>query len=445
MRDAAGQRAHGLELLRGAQPHFELLALALCALATGDVLDRTRHATRPTAIVAHEQATLPHPVPVVGVVRIGLPVGARDAHLDVVVGCPALQVLDQCVAHALPVMRVVMQQGKPGAPRLHRLAGRQAACLLRTLGEESAIGREVPIPQPFVGARHCERVSLFRHPQRALGRAQRRARRLQAPELAQHHGQQSERGRAQQRGPQHAAPRILAPGREHQVDVACDHDLQRVAEHGLRDAEALDAVDAADVAARHQATTGAVESSRPASDRLPDSRVKCRVACDQRAVAAGERDHVAGAKLDTGIEALEVAHVEQRADAAVEAAVGCFEAVDDRQVPAVVCGRADHAVDNRAGNRAALQPLERGPVGDARRCGGKLVAAGDAPAVGAGDDDRRHVAQLVALALQVFVQLGAASPRAVDPHDARRRSRAASRRPFATSGASARPARVRAR
>ena len=310
--------------------------------------------------------------------------------------------IDQRVAHARPVLGVVRQQRDPVAPRPERVAGRHAAGLLRALGEEHPIGREVPVPQAFVGAGHGERIALLGNAQRALRGAQRRARRLEPAQLAQHHRQQPERRQAQQRRAQHAAPRGLAPRREHEVGVARHRDVQRVARHGLRNADALDAVERAAKAARRRRAGKGSEPLGPGSDRLPDRLAAHRVAGDQRAVAVGQRDDVAVAELHVGIEALEVARVEQGADDAVEAAVGGVEALQHRQVPAVIAARAHDAVDDRAGLRVGLQPLERRPFGDVRRCVQRCGAARDARAVGAGDEDRRDVAQLRLLAPQVL-------------------------------------------
>ena len=65
VRDAAGQRAHRLELLRLAQLRFEPVALGLGVLAHGDVFERTGHPVRPALLVTQRDAALAEPAPAV--------------------------------------------------------------------------------------------------------------------------------------------------------------------------------------------------------------------------------------------------------------------------------------------------------------------------------------------------------------------------------------------
>jgi hypothetical protein len=63
VRDAAGERADRLELLRLAQLQLEAVALGLGALASADVLHRARHSIGLAAGVAQRDAALAIPVP----------------------------------------------------------------------------------------------------------------------------------------------------------------------------------------------------------------------------------------------------------------------------------------------------------------------------------------------------------------------------------------------
>ena len=65
VRDAAGQGAHRLELLRLAQLRLEPVALRLGTLALGDVLERPGHAVRLALFVAQRNTAFTEPAPAV--------------------------------------------------------------------------------------------------------------------------------------------------------------------------------------------------------------------------------------------------------------------------------------------------------------------------------------------------------------------------------------------
>ena len=163
VRDAAGQRAHRLELLRLAQLRFEPVALGLGVLARGDVFERTGHPVRPALLVTQRDAALAEPDPAVRA-RVVEPV------LDLPVRSAAVvEVGLQRVVHALLVVRVVAEHPPPLLARAHRFAGLQAEQFLGARGEEEGLAAHVPVPHAFVRPGDRQLVALLRLAQRLLG------------------------------------------------------------------------------------------------------------------------------------------------------------------------------------------------------------------------------------------------------------------------------------
>ena len=162
VRDAAGQGAHRLELLRLAQLRLEPVALRLGTLARGDVFERTGHAVRFALLVAQRDTAVAEPAPAVGAAMV-------DPVLDLPMRAATVEIGPQCLVHALLVVRVVAKNAPPFLAGAHRLAGFQTEEFLRAGGEEERLAAHVPVPHAFVRPGDREFVSLLRFAQCLLG------------------------------------------------------------------------------------------------------------------------------------------------------------------------------------------------------------------------------------------------------------------------------------
>src|SRR6186713_887664 len=113
MRNAAGQRADGFELLRLTEAPLEPLAFGLGILAVADVLHRAGHARRPARGVADGDAALAVPVPRAAVML--------QPVFDLEVRSPAAQMRRDRRANGGHVAGVVMRALDPVTPALLRL------------------------------------------------------------------------------------------------------------------------------------------------------------------------------------------------------------------------------------------------------------------------------------------------------------------------------------
>ncbi len=133
--------------------------LLLGFLALGDVGLRSGHPRRLALRVAHRRAAQQDPPP--GPVRMA------DAVLHLQVGSVAREVPRHLAGEPVAIVRV-----HPLEPRL-RVAAHiflaQAEHLLPAGREVDAVGGEVPVPEPVVGAALGQGVALLALPQRALG------------------------------------------------------------------------------------------------------------------------------------------------------------------------------------------------------------------------------------------------------------------------------------
>ena len=128
-------------------------------LACRDVRQRAGEPIGDARGVAHRKAAGQHPTDLTGAVEHPM--------LALEMGRPALQVLGQCGAQPLQVLRV-----DPVEPLVHPVPHLGLAIPedgLPAGREIDGVAREVPIPQPVVGAVHCEGVALLACAQRLFG------------------------------------------------------------------------------------------------------------------------------------------------------------------------------------------------------------------------------------------------------------------------------------
>ena len=160
VRDAAGQRADGLELLRLAQLRFEPLALGLGVLALRDVFHRAGHAVRPALRRRARHAALAVPVPVPAVVQPVLDLEVRRLALQV--GLASARRTGSTSSGWWRVLSIHTRRGCSGSAD-------SSEQFLRARRQEQDVAGQVPVPQAFVGAGHRELVALFGAAQRLLG------------------------------------------------------------------------------------------------------------------------------------------------------------------------------------------------------------------------------------------------------------------------------------
>ena len=157
MRDAAGERAHRLQLLRLAQLQLEAVLLGLGALAFRDIDGGSDEAVRLACRIAQGTATDQNPMP--------FGVSVTNAIFDfVAVGVTFEEVMERGV-DSRPVVGVDIDERFRA--RVHRHIGTDAQQLPHLGRHERGVGLEVPVEVPFVCTFHRKRVALFTLAQRA--------------------------------------------------------------------------------------------------------------------------------------------------------------------------------------------------------------------------------------------------------------------------------------
>ncbi len=357
-----------------------------------DVGDRAGHAQRRAGRAAHAQTAHAHPAPVAVVPQAVFTLVHRRAAAHVR--------LHRGVAQR-HVVGVQVQGREPLVPRLRVGPRGQAEDLARACRRVDAIAGDIPIPDAFVGTGGGEREAFARQ-------LQRRARLVQAQELAPEHRQQQRRQHAERERTRDGAGRLLAPGAHRHGDVARDDHRQRMLRHQRDGAEALHAVDRTHRAHR-PARIGLAQRQHRIDhlEALAHRGLELRMARHQRAVAVEQRDRGAGVGLDVVVELLEVLDAPAGDDRAGEPAVRRLQPARDRQHPLL---GMQHAAPQAGHHQLGAAVLEHRVQRIVRRVGGRRrqrrrQRAGDQLAGGVEQQQPFGLHQADRLVLQVDVQI----------------------------------------
>ena len=157
--DATRQRPDCLHLLRLPQLRLQVLLVGLRLLFSGNVCRRADHSIRLARGVSQTTASYEHPTP--------LAAGLMDAVFALIARRTSLEMSSHRGLDARRVIGVNYDLRGPCTASPDTVSARPHPDFhLRR--QKQAIGREVPIPMPFVRTFHRERIALLTFAQRVL-------------------------------------------------------------------------------------------------------------------------------------------------------------------------------------------------------------------------------------------------------------------------------------